>query len=78
MVSGRSGGEYDYRFYFSNTVDSMGTAARLCGHVRRHHTIEKATVYDGGMEFDANVEPTVSAVDLFCSAAKEVAPDETF
>ena len=30
-------GEYDYRFYFSNTVDS--TWGKLCGHVRRqlHH-----------------------------------------
>ncbi len=41
--------------------------------------LKKATVYDGGTEFDANVEPTVSAAVTFSgSATKEVAPDETF
>lgn len=74
-------GEYDYRFYFSNTVDSTwgdGSESHV-GMSGGSYTIEKATVYDGGTEFDANVEPIVSAAVTFSgSAAKEVAPDETF
>lgn len=74
-------GEYDYRFYFSNTVDSTwgDGSESYVGMSGGSYTIEKATVYDGGTEFDANVEPTVSAAVTFSgSAAKEVAPDETF
>ena len=74
-------GEYDYRFYFSNTVDSTwgDGSESYVGMSGGNYTIEKATVYDGGTEFDANVEPTVSAAVTFSgSAAKEVAPDETF
>ena len=60
-------GEYDYRFYFSNTVDSTwgDGSESYVGMSGGSYTIEKATVYDGGTEFNANVEPTVSAAVTF-------------
>lgn len=74
-------GEFEYCFYFSNTVDSTwddGSAA-YAAKSGGSYTIESATISDGGIEFDANVAPTSSvAVTFSGNAEKEVAPDETF
>lgn len=74
-------GQFDYCFYFSNTVDSTwdNGSETYVGMAGGNYTIESATVSDGGTEFDANVEPTSSVPVTFSgSETKEVAPDETF
>ena len=75
-------GSFDYRFYFSNTVDSTwgDGSDSYVGMPGGSYTIESAKVYDGGTEFDANVTPSVSVPVTFSngSTTKEVQPDETF
>lgn len=74
-------GEFDYCFYFSNTVDSTWDdgSETYAGMPGGSYTIESASVSDGGTEFDANVEPTTTVTVTFSdSETKEVASGETF
>lgn len=74
-------GEFDYCFYFSNTVDSTWDdgSETYAGMPGGSYTIESASVSDGGTEFDANVKPTNTVTVTFSgSETKEVASGETF
>lgn len=74
-------GEFDYCFYFSNTVDSTwddGSEA-YAGMPGSSYTIESASVSNGRTEFDANVEPTSTVTVTFSGETqKTVSPNETF
>ena len=74
-----SSGELEYKFYFSNTVDStysLGEDSHV-GMSGGNYTIESAFIADGGTSIEE--EPTnMTAVTFGGAAEKAVAPDETF
>lgn len=72
-------GSLDYRFYFSNTVDSTYSDGSLAyaGRPGEGFTIESAFVSDGGT--DISSEPaSVTPVTFGGSTSKKVSPDEMF
>lgn len=74
-------GEFDYCFYFSNTVDSTydDGSVSYVGMSGGSYTIESASISDGGTEFDANIDPeTTVSITFLGETSKEVLPDETF
>lgn len=74
-------GQFDYCFYFSNTVDSTWDDGRIsyAGMSGGSYTIESACVADVDATFDANVEPTQTIPVTFSGeTSKEVASGETF
>ncbi len=74
-------GEFDYCFYFSNTVDSTWGDGELAyaGMSGGAYTIESAYILDGGEEFDANYTVDIVAQVTFDGeTSKSVDPNETF
>ncbi len=74
-------GEFDYCFYFSNTVDSTWGKGETAygGMSGGSYTIESASIADGGTEFDPNYVPAETIPVTFSgNTSKSVAPDETF
>lgn len=72
-------GELEYKFYFSNTVDSTYSLGKdsYVGMSGGNYTIESAFISDGGTSVDD--EPTNrTEVTFGGSGTKSVAPDETF